>query len=127
MPTPLRHGSLDRFFRPSSVALIGATEQEGSVGRSILSNLTVAPFKGTVYAVNPKRSNVLGLPCYPHIGAVPGKVDLVVIATPARTVPAIVRECAEAKIKAAVIISAGFREAGERGRALEEEIHNASP
>src|SRR5215471_11202737 len=126
MPTSLRRGSLAPFFRPSSVALIGATEQEGSVGRSMLSNLTAAPFQGMVYAVNPKRSKVLGLPCYPRIGAVPGNVDLAVVATPASTVPAVVQACVDAKVKAAIIISAGFREAGARGKELEEQIRSGS-
>jgi acetyltransferase len=118
----LRYGSLDTFFLPSRVAVIGATEQEGSVGRTVVANLIAEPFKGAVYAINPRRSTVLGLPCYSAIAQIPAKPDLAVIVTPARTVPSVVAECVDAGVKAAIIISAGFREAGSNGQALEEQI-----
>jgi len=101
--------------------VIGATEEEG-VGRSLVHNLKGTLFGGNIYPVNPSRSNVLGLTCYSSIGLVGDKVDLVVIATPARTVPGIVRECVAAGIEGAVIISAGFKEIGDRGAALEQDI-----
>ena len=101
--------------------MIGATEEEG-VGRSLVHNLKGTLFGGNIYPVNPSRSNVLGLTCYSSIGLVGDKVDLVVIATPARTVPGIVRECVAAGIEGAVIISAGFKEIGDRGAALEQDI-----
>jgi acetyltransferase len=113
---------LDVFFRPRSVAVIGATEDQAGVGRALVSNLQQTSFGGGIYPVNPKRSVVLDLPCYPSIREVPEKVDLAVIVTPARTVPAIVAECAAAGVQGAIIISAGFKEIGERGAALEEEI-----
>jgi acetyltransferase len=117
-----RRRTLDFFFHPKNVAVIGATEAPHSVGRSILSNLKDAPFPGAIYPVNPKRDTLLGLRCYPSIGSVPEPVDLAVIATPASTVPGVIRECAGAEVPAAIIISAGFREIGERGAALEREI-----
>lgn len=117
-----RRAPLDVFFHPRNVAVIGATEEEAGVGRSLVSNLKRTPFGGGIYPVNPHRSSVLGLPCYPSIGEVPDNVDLAVIATPARTVPGIVRECVAAGIEGAVVISAGFRETGAGGAALEQEI-----
>src|SRR5215469_2910279 len=102
--------ALNVFFAPRSVAVIGATEKSGSVGRSILWNLISSPFGGTVYPVNAKRGSVLGIKAYPSIGAVPQKVDLAVIITPAATVPGLIRECGEAGVRGVVVISAGFRE-----------------
>ncbi len=117
-----RRRTLDVFFHPKTVAVIGATEAPHSVGRSIVSNLKDAPFPGAIYPVNPKRETLLGLRCYRSVGDVPEPVDLAVIATPASTVPGVIRECAKAGVPAAIIISAGFREIGERGAALEREI-----
>jgi acetyltransferase len=113
---------LDVLFKPVSVAVIGATEREGSVGRTILSNLHIPAFQGKVYPVNPQHTNILGLTAYPSIGEVPQVVDLAVIVTPAFTVPAIVRECVAAGVKSGIVISAGFRERGAEGQALERQI-----
>jgi acetyltransferase len=113
---------LDPFFRPRSVAVIGATETPGSVGRTLLHNLISSPFGGTVYPVNPKRDSVLGIRAYRAIADVPAAVDLAVIVTPAATVPAIVGECADRGVRAAVIISAGFHETGAAGAALEQKV-----
>jgi len=117
-----RRRTLDVFFHPRSVAVIGATEAPHSVGRSILANLKDASFPGVIYPVNPKRDTLLSLPCYHAIGDVPDPVDLAVIATPAATVPGVVRECADAGVPAAIVISAGFKEVGEHGVQLEREI-----
>jgi acetyltransferase len=117
-----RSSELDVFFAPTSVALIGATENPGSVGRTILKNLIATPFGGTIFPVNPKRPNVLGIKAYPKIGDVPGKVDLAIIVTPAPTVPALVRECVQAGVKGCIVISAGFKEIGEAGAELERQI-----
>jgi acetyltransferase len=121
-PHSVRRAPLEAFFRPRNVAVIGASEDLAGVGRSIVSNLIETSFGGPVYPVNPKRATVLGLPCYPNIAAVPEKVDLAVIATPARTVPDVVRDCVAAGIEHAIIISAGFREVGEEGARMEREI-----
>jgi acetyltransferase len=113
---------LDFMFAPKSVALIGASEKEGSVGRTLLWNLISHPFGGTVFPINPKRKNVLGIRAYSSIQDLPEAIDLAVIATPAVTVPNIIRECVAAKVKGAIIISAGFREIGVEGVKLEQEI-----
>ncbi len=107
---------------PKSVAVIGATEKAGSVGRTIVWNLLSSPFGGTVYPVNPKRSNILGFKAYPTIADVPDTVDLAVIVTPAPTVPGIIAECVEAGVKGAIIISAGFKETGPEGVKLEQQV-----
>ncbi|SHK14814.1 bifunctional acetate--CoA ligase family protein/GNAT family N-acetyltransferase [Rhodothermus profundi] len=113
---------LDAIFKPRSVAVIGASERPGSVGRTLLWNLISNPFGGTVYPVNPKRTNVLGIRAYPSVKEVPEPVDLAVIATPAPTVPEVVQECVDAGVRGAVIISAGFKEIGAEGKRLEERI-----
>ncbi|MCS7032115.1 MAG: acetate--CoA ligase family protein, partial [Gloeomargarita sp. SKYG116] len=113
---------LEAILRPRTVAVIGATERPGSVGRTLLWNLISTPFGGTVFPVNPKRPSVLGIKAYPRIQDVPDPVDLAVIATPAPTVPEVIAECAQAGVKGAVIVSAGFRETGAEGLALEQQI-----
>ena len=113
---------LDAMFKPDSVAVIGASERVGSVGRTILWNLLSSPFGGAVYPVNPTRRHVLGIQAFPSIKAIPDPVSLAVITTPAATVPGIVGECVAAGVPAAIVLSAGFREQGEQGLALEAEI-----
>jgi len=113
---------LDVIFRPQTVAVIGATERAGSVGRTLLWNLISTPFGGTVFPINPKRSSVLGIKAYPSVRDVPDQIDLAVVVTPAGTVPDIIAECTSAGVKGAIIISAGFREVGSAGLALEQEI-----
>jgi acetyltransferase len=113
---------LDALFLPDSVAVIGATERPGTVGRTVLENLRHPSFQGKVYAVNSRHSEICGLKAYPSIGGIPEQVDLAVVATPAPTVPHIVGECVDAGVKAAVVISAGFRERGPEGVELERQI-----
>lgn len=113
---------LDAFFRPENVAVIGATERPGSVGRTMMWNLISNPFGGTVFPVNAKHANVLGIKAYPSVSDVPAEIDLAVIVAPAPAVPGIVRECSEAGVPASVIISAGFRETGEEGAELERQV-----
>ncbi|WP_353931589.1 acetate--CoA ligase alpha subunit [Okeanomitos corallinicola TIOX110] len=117
-----RINPLDAIFAPKTVAVIGASEKPGSVGRTLLWNLITNPFNGTVFPINPKRNSVLGIKAYPSIFDVPEKIDLAIIATPAPTVPQIISDCVKAGIKGAIIISAGFKEAGEKGIALEREV-----
>ncbi|RMF76252.1 MAG: GNAT family N-acetyltransferase [Chloroflexi bacterium] len=117
-----RYKALDAIFAPQSVAVIGATEKENSVGRTILWNLISSPFGGTVYPVNPKRDSVLGIKAYPSIGDVPDHVDLAVVVTPAPTVPGVIGECVDAGVRGAIIISAGFKERGPKGVELEQRI-----
>lgn len=122
LAAPSRHPGLESIFLPRSVAVIGATDREGTVGRSIVSNLLESKFPIKVYAVNPSHSEVLGIKTYKQIGDIPGGVDLAVVVTPAHTVPQVIGECVDADVKSAVVISAGFRERGHEGILLEEEI-----
>jgi acetyltransferase len=114
--------ALDCFFAPHSVALVGATDKSGSVGRTVLLNLLKGPYQDKVYAVNPKRKEVLGAPSFPSISELPEPVDLAIIVTPATTVPEIIGECVDAGVRSAVVISAGFRERGAEGVELENRI-----
>lgn len=114
--------SLQPIFSPKTVAVIGATEKAGSVGRTVIWNLISSPFGGTVYPVNPKRANILGIRAYPSIKDLPDQIDLAVIVTPAPTVPGIIEECVEAGVKGAIVISAGFKEVGPEGAMLETQI-----
>lgn len=113
---------LDPLFRPQTVGVIGASATKGSVGHILMRNLTENEFNGVIYPVNPKRRAVHGISCYPNISSVPEPLDLAIIATPAASVPDLVRECIDAGAKSAIIISAGFSELGESGRALEQQI-----
>lgn len=118
---PDRH-PLDAIFAPRSVALIGATDREGSVGRTLLTNLLQNPFGGTIFPINPKRSNVLGVRAYPSIADVPEPVDLAIIATPAATVPDLIRDCGQVGVRGAIVLSAGFKEIGPAGIELERRL-----
>jgi len=113
---------LDVFFRPKSVAVIGATETVGSVGRTLLWNLVTSPFGGTVYPVNPKRPSVLGVKAYKCIADIPEPVDLAVIVTPPPSIPGIIKECGENGVHGAIVISAGFKEIGPEGAELERQL-----
>ena len=113
---------LDVFFSPENVAVVGATETPGSVGRTILWNLISTPFGGTVFPVNLKRPSVLGIKAYPTVSAVPAEVDLAVIITPAPAIPGVIRDCAAAGVKGAIVISAGFKEMGPQGAELERQV-----
>src|SRR5436190_21289176 len=119
-----RRYSLDAFFRPASVAVVGASVTPGSVGSILMRNLLQNPFGGVVYPINPKRKAVHGVYCYPSLMEVPEAVDLAVIATPASTVPATIAQCVARGVRAAVVISAGFSELGAQGRALEQQIRD---
>jgi len=117
-----RERPLGAFFSPKAVAVIGASEDPGSVGRTLLWNLVGSPFGGMVFPVNPRRPSVLGIKAYPSISEVPEQVDLAVIATPARTVPGIITECGDRGVRAAIVISAGFKESGPAGIELERQV-----
>jgi len=113
---------LDFIFKPSSIAVIGASEDERKIGHVVFRNLVEQGFKGKVYPVNPKRREILGIKCYPSIKDIPDRVDLAIIVIPARGVPSVVKDCAEHGVKGLVVITAGFREIGEEGVKLEKEI-----
>jgi acetyltransferase len=117
-----RHHPLNTFFEPKRIAVIGATERAGSVGRTLLWNLISNPFGGTIFPVNPEHASILGVKAYPSLAAVPEAVDLAIIATPAQTVPSLIGECVEAGVKGAIILSAGFKESGAEGALLEQKV-----
>ena len=117
-----RRPALEMMLAPRSVAVIGATETEGSVGRTLMENLKAGNFGGTLIPVNPRRRRVFGITAFPRISAAQHAVDLAVVATPAPTVPALIGECVEAGVKGAIIMSAGFEECGQAGRELEKQV-----
>ncbi|HUX55847.1 MAG TPA: bifunctional acetate--CoA ligase family protein/GNAT family N-acetyltransferase [Bacteroidales bacterium] len=113
---------LNSIFSPKRIALIGVSSNLGSVGGITLKNLVGGGFNGVVYPVNPKREAVLGIPCFPNVKSLPKTPDLAVIMTAAKTVPMLIRECGEAGINGVIIMSAGFMEAGEEGKKLQEQV-----
>ncbi|MCX6633226.1 MAG: bifunctional acetate--CoA ligase family protein/GNAT family N-acetyltransferase [Candidatus Solibacter sp.] len=117
-----RKQPLDVFFSPKTVAVIGATENVGTVGRTVLWNLVTSPFGGTVYPVNPKRPSVLGVKAYPSVSDIPEQVDLAVIITPPASIPGLIKECGENGVQGAIVISAGFKEIGPEGAELERQL-----
>lgn len=114
--------NLEKIFRPRRVAIIGASERVGSVGATVQRNMITAGFRGVVYPVNPKRESVQGIQAYPDVLSLPNTPDLAIICTPARGIPALIRQCGEAGILGIIILSAGFREIGDEGKLLEEEL-----
>jgi acetyltransferase len=114
--------NLNRIFNPKRIAVIGASDREGSIGAKIFSNLTSAGYDGKVYPVNPFRQTVQGITAYPNISKVPDKIDLAVIATPAHIVPEVAEECGKAGVAGIIIISAGFKETGKDGVDREKQL-----
>lgn len=114
--------SFESFFNPKSVAIVGASRQKGKVGYEILMNMITAGYKGKIFPVNPKTDTIEGLNCYPDLKSIGEIPDLVIIVVPAKVVPAIMQQCAKAKAKSVIIITAGFKEVGKEGKELEEQI-----
>ncbi|MFQ5969594.1 MAG: acetate--CoA ligase family protein [Nitrososphaerales archaeon] len=114
--------NLDSLFSPTSVAILGASNKDGSVGNAVMTNILRGHFTGTVYPVNPSGNEVLGLKCYKSILDISTPVDLAVIITPSKTIPKVMEECGKNGVKSALIISAGFKETGEEGQLLEEQV-----
>ena len=114
--------SLESFFNPKSVAVVGASRQRGKVGYEILANMIEAGYEGQIYPVNPKTDTIEGLKCYPDIKSIGKTPDLVIIIIPAKFVPEIMQQCAKVGVKSVIIITAGFKEVGEEGRELEKQI-----
>ena len=113
------------MFEPRSIAVIGASRRKDAVGYAILNNLLKASFQGSVYPVNPKADSLEGLKCYSSILKIDGEVDLAVIILPSGYVLKVIEECVEKKVGSIIIISAGFREVGEEGRKIEDEVVRA--
>jgi acetyltransferase len=114
--------NLDKVFDPKSIAIIGASNRKGSVGYILLRNLIGAEYEGVVFPVSKTSASVQGIQAYASISQVPRKIDLAVIAVPAQAVPETIRECGEAGVSGAVIVTAGFREIGAEGKKLEEQV-----
>jgi acetyltransferase len=114
--------NLDKIFKPESIAVIGASEKKGSIGRVLLENLTQGGFQGQVYPVNPRYQSIQGIKTYPSVLDTSTAVDLAIIATPIATVPGVVKECVGAGVGGAIIISAGGKETGAEGREIESQI-----
>jgi acetate---CoA ligase (ADP-forming) len=113
---------LESLFNPGAITIIGASADPKKVGHAILSNLRRFKFKGSLYPVNPAGGEILGLKAYPKVTDINGTIDLAIIVIPAKFVSASLRECGAAGIRAAIVITAGFKEAGKDGTILEEEL-----
>ncbi|RJR47612.1 MAG: GNAT family N-acetyltransferase [Desulfobacteraceae bacterium] len=114
--------NLEKIFDPRNIAVIGASGKEKSIGNALMKNLLEGGFGGSIVPVNPHYSEIYGLRVYPSLTDAPERVDLAVIATPIASVPGIIGECVRLGVSGAIIISAGGRESGEKGRLVEEEI-----
>jgi len=110
------------IFKPKTIAVIGASRSHLKIGHETLLNTLVGGFKGKVYPVNPEAGEIMGLKTYPSVLAIEDEIDLALIVVPAALVPGVMKECAEKKVKGAIVISAGFAEIGPEGRKLEEEV-----
>src|SRR2546422_3978530 len=114
--------NLDSLFAPKPVAVIGASNRQGSVGRAVFTNILLNEYTGTVYPVNPKDRSICGVRSYPSLQDLPESVELAVVAVPAAVVPAVTEECGKEGVKSLIIISAGFKEIGQDGAALERQV-----
>lgn len=114
--------NLDPFFNPKSVAIIGASRNPQKIGHIVLKNFVEDGFAGRIFPINPEADQILNLKAYPSVKEVPEEIDLAVVLTPSKFVPAVLRECGEKKIKAVSIISSGFREIGTQGAKLENQL-----
>ncbi|MDJ0768060.1 MAG: GNAT family N-acetyltransferase [Ilumatobacter sp.] len=122
----MRPHFLTALFAPTSVAMFGASDAADSVGQVVFHNLLEGGFDGDIYAINPNRDEVQGQRAYPDLDAIGQPIDLAIVATPAATVPAIVEQCGAHGVRAMIVLSAGFREVGDAGRALEEAVRDAA-
>jgi len=122
MPTPPNTAHLETFFRARSVALVGASATPGKIGNAVLDSLARHDYRGRVYPVNPARTEIMGLPAYPSLTAIPDPADLVVVTIDLREVPAVVQECASRGIHNLVVVSGGGKELGGEKASLEAEI-----
>ncbi|MFW9833499.1 MAG: CoA-binding protein, partial [Candidatus Thorarchaeota archaeon] len=120
--TTVHSDSIDVFFNAKSVAIYGASTNQNSVGQAIVQNFIKPQYTGKVYGVNPKYTQVLGIPCFPTLQEIEDPIDLVVVAVPARITPRVFEDIAAKGSKAVIVISGGFSETGERGAEIEDEI-----
>jgi acetyltransferase len=122
----MKKNPLDHFFRPASVAVIGASVVEKSIGHTLVQNLLCGGFPGRIYPINPKYKEVLGLEAFPGVGDVDDRIDLAIIAIPIKAIPEYLGELGRAKIPAAIIVSTGGREIGPEGVKVEAAIKDAA-
>lgn len=113
---------LDMFTNPRGVAVVGASASPEKLGFQVLDNIIRYGYKGGIYPINPKADEILGLRAYPSVKDINGPVDLAVILVPSKAVPPVLEECGQKGLKGAVIITAGFREVGKEGKALEQQL-----
>jgi acetyl coenzyme A synthetase (ADP forming)-like protein len=111
---------LETFFKPKSIAVVGASKNSTKIGHATLKNILISDYDCKVYPINPKEKEILGVKCYKTLNNVPGKIDLVMVSVPAKIVPQIMRECVQKKVENTIIISSGFSEIGNHK--LEDEI-----
>ena len=114
--------SLEKVLNAGSVAIVGASKNETKRGFQAIRTLLSEKYAGQIYPVNPKEESIQGLSCYAKVSEIPGPVDLVLITTPARTIPAILKDCGAKGVHGAVIIAGGFAELGDEGRKLQAEV-----
>src|SRR5213080_2180660 len=117
-----KSGNLDTLFAPKSIAVIGASNRKGSVGRAVFTNILLNEYTGTVYPVNPKDRSISGVRSYPSVQDLPESVDMAVVVVPAAVVPSVTEACGKKGVKSLIIISAGFKEVGQDGAALERQV-----
>ncbi len=120
----MSQGNLDFIFRPKSVAVVGASTHEGTVGHALFRNILMNGYKGVVYPVNMKAKSVLGVKAYPSVRDIEDAIDLAVLIVPALAVPAVLAECGQKQVKGAIVISAGFKELGPSGATLEQAVRD---
>ncbi|RLC02857.1 MAG: acyl-CoA synthetase, partial [Deltaproteobacteria bacterium] len=114
--------SLEKILDAESVAIVGASKVETKRGFQAIRTLLDEKFEGAIYPVNPKEKSILGFKCYASISEIEAPVDMALITTPAKTIPAILKDCGKKGVRGAVIIAGGFKETGEKGKKLEDEI-----
>lgn len=118
----MRTHFLDHFFKPQAIAVIGASPKEHTIGFTLVDNLKKDGFQGHIYPINPKYEEIMGLKAYPSLTAVQAPTDLAIIAVPIKGVPEVIKECGQAKVPGAIIISAGGKEVGPEGKEIEAQI-----
>ena len=118
--------TLEALFEPATVAVVGASARDGSVGQAVFRNLLLSDYTGTIYPVNPKRKSIHGVRCRPRLLDIDDAVDLAVAVIPAPAVPDLLEQCGEKGVKSAIVISAGFKESGEEGAALEARVRDVA-
>lgn len=111
---------LEVFFKPKSIAVVGASRDSRKIGHAALKNILISDYECALYPVNPNENEILGLPCYQHVTDIPGPVDLVIVCVPAKIVSQVIKDCVKKKVKNIIIISSGFSEVGNTS--LEEEV-----